>query len=71
MSILSILDVLCIWFREFLFMDDLMICDVILNKLAQCRISTILASNGFKDLEEKIKWKILQARAKFLEKERI
>jgi hypothetical protein len=52
-------------------MDDLMICDVILNKLAQCRISTILASNGFKDLEEKIKWKILQARAKFLEKERI
>ncbi|CAF4115249.1 unnamed protein product, partial [Rotaria sp. Silwood1] len=33
--------------------------------------SSILASNGFTDLEEKMKCKILQARAKYLENERL
>ncbi|CAF0841000.1 unnamed protein product [Rotaria sordida] len=71
LSISSILDILCIWFREFLLIDDRIACEVILNKLSQCSISSILASNGFTDLEEKMKWKIFQARAKYLENERL
>ncbi len=63
----SILEILCIWLREFLFLDDINACEAILNQLAQCKISNILASNGFMDLEEKIQWRIFQARAKYLE----
>jgi hypothetical protein len=67
LSILSILEILCIWFREFLFINDMIVCEAILNKLVQCKIENILASKGFMDLEEKIQWKIFQARAKYLE----
>jgi len=67
LSILSILEILCIWFREFLFINDIIVCEAILNKLVQCKIENILASKGFMDLEEKIQWKIFQARAKYLE----
>jgi len=67
LSISSILEILCIWFREFLFINDMIVCEAILNKLAQCKIENILASKGFMDLEEKIQWKIFQARAKYLE----
>ena len=55
-------------FREFLYINDTNACEMVLNKLAQCKISSIVSSNGFKDLEEEIKWKIFQARAKYLEK---
>ncbi len=70
LSILTILEILCIWFREFLFNEDTFACEAILNKLSQCQIGNILLSNGFTDLEEKIKWKIFQARAKYLEQQR-
>ncbi len=68
LSISSILEILCIWFREFFFIDDRIAYEAILNKIAQCKIANIFASNGFMDLEEKIKWKIFQARAKYLER---
>ncbi|CAM4760830.1 unnamed protein product [Rotaria magnacalcarata] len=71
LSISSILDILCIWFREFLLVDDRTACDAILNRLARCNSSTILASNGFMDLEDRMKWKIFQARTKYLENQRI
>jgi len=68
----SILDILCSWFREFLYINDKIACEMILNKLARCNVSSIVASNGFKDLEEEeIKWKIFQGRAKYLENEQI
>ncbi|CAF3552778.1 unnamed protein product [Rotaria socialis] len=71
LSISSILDILCIWFREFLLVGDRTACDAILNRLARCNSSSILASNGFMDLEDRMKWKIFQARTKYLENQRI
>jgi len=54
------------------YINDKIACEMILNKLARCNVSSIVASNGFKDLEEEeIKWKIFQGRAKYLENERI
>ncbi len=69
LSIFSILENLCIWFREFSFNEDIFACEIILNKLSQCQIGNILSSNGFIDFDEKIKWKIFQARAKYLEQQ--
>lgn len=51
-------------------MDDRIACEAILSKLAKCSMSNVIASNGFTDLEEKMKWKIFQARAKYLENQR-
>lgn len=65
----SMLDVFCIWFREFAYVDDPATCEVIRTKLVQCRLSTLLASDGFQNLEDKIQWRIVQGRAKHLEKE--
>ena len=67
LSVSTILDSLCIWFREFMLVDDTTASEVILNKLAQCSISSIIGSNGFTDLDEKMKWRVFQARAKYLE----
>jgi hypothetical protein len=71
LAISSILDILCIWLREFVFINDMIACEAILNKLSQCNISSFVSSNGFNDLEDKIKYKIFQARAKYLENERL
>ena len=65
LSIFSILENLCIWFREFSFNEDPIACETILNRLSQCQIGYIT----FIDLDEKIKWKIFQARAKYLEQQ--
>ncbi|UJR21097.1 hypothetical protein I4U23_024197 [Adineta vaga] len=70
LSMSSILDVLCIWFREFFYANETNTCNAILDKLSQCKVSNIDASNGFKDLEETMKWKIFRARANYLENQR-
>ncbi|CAF3690980.1 unnamed protein product [Rotaria socialis] len=67
LAISSIIDTLCIWFREFFYMNDQLVCENLLNKLCQCNISNFISSKIFNDLEEKIKYKIFQARAKHLE----
>ncbi|CAF1391134.1 unnamed protein product [Rotaria magnacalcarata] len=67
LAISSIIDTLCIWFREFFYMNDQLVCENLLNKLCQCNISNFISSKIFNDLEEKIKYKIFQARAKYLE----
>ncbi|CAF0945295.1 unnamed protein product [Adineta ricciae] len=67
LPISSILEILCIWFREFFYMNDTNTCRAVLDKLSQCKTSTIDASNGFKGIDEAIKWRIFQARAKHLE----
>ena len=71
LPISSIVDVSCVWFREFLLIDDIIACEAILNKLAHYSTASIVTSNGFMDLEDKIKWRIFQARAKYLENERL
>ncbi|CAF0968664.1 unnamed protein product [Adineta steineri] len=67
LSISSIIDILCIWFREFLYINDTICCEAILNKISYCNISSIIQSNDFKNLEDNIKWRIFQVRAKYLE----
>lgn len=66
-TISSVLDNLCIWYREFFYMNDQHACEKILNKLSQFRIKNFKISEAFNNLEEKIKIKIFQARAKYLE----
>lgn len=56
---------LSIWYREFFFINDSILCQTILNKLSQSK----LISKDFLDFEDKIQWKIFQARAKYLEKQ--
>ncbi|CAF0798612.1 unnamed protein product [Rotaria sordida] len=67
LTISSILDILCIWYREFFYMNDQLVCENLLNKLSQCNIINFNASKIFNDLEEKLKCKIFQIRAKYLE----
>ena len=66
----SMLDELCIWFREFALSDDQVACEAIRKKLVHCRVSSFLASTTFHELEEKVQWRIFRARAKHLESDR-
>ena len=67
LTISSILDNLCIWFREFVYGNDPLVCQNLLNKLSQCHTSNFYSSKIFNDLEDRIQCKIFQARAKYLE----
>ena len=67
LTISSILDNLCIWFREFVYRNDQFVCQNLLNKLSQCYTSNFYSSKIFHDLEDRIQCQILQARAKYLE----
>ncbi|CAF3541115.1 unnamed protein product [Rotaria sp. Silwood1] len=69
-TISSILDILCIWYREFYYMNDQLACENLLKKLSQCNIINFNSSKIFNDLEEQLKYKIFQIRAKYLETSR-
>ena len=66
----SMLDELCVWFREFALGNDQVACEAIRKKLVHCRVSNLLASATFQELEEKVQWRIFRARAKHLESDR-
>ena len=68
LTISSILDSLCIWFSEFVYIDDEIVCEALLDKLSQCSISNLYSSKAFNQLNETLKYHIFQARAKHLEK---
>jgi hypothetical protein len=70
-SIMSILDMLCIWYREFSYRNDQAACKWIRTKLAACRCSSLSVSIVLRNLDEKIQWSIYQSRAKYLEKQRM
>ncbi|CAF2578547.1 unnamed protein product [Rotaria sp. Silwood2] len=70
LTISYILDILCIWYREFFYMNDQLACENLLNKLSLCHIIHFNSSKIFNDLEEKLKYKIFRIRAKYIETSR-